>query len=106
MGDLLPGWPTSDRIRWVSVEITSYKPTSRDLSEPSARFMRRYGTYGNWITSTIAAVAGASQATPIAGAGHHATPAVEQLILIVSATVAVAMVGAVVMLVAGLWRGA
>lgn len=65
-----------------------------------------YGTYGSWITSTIAAVVGASQATPIAGAGHHAAPAVEQLILIVSGTVAVAMIGAVVMLLVGLWRGA
>jgi len=49
---------------------------------------------------------GASQATPIAGAGHHAAPAVEQVILIASGTVAVAMIGAVVMLLVGLWRGA
>jgi hypothetical protein len=45
---------------------------------------------------------GASQATPIAGAGHHAAPAVEQFILITLVSVAFAMIGAVGILLFGL----
>jgi hydroxylaminobenzene mutase len=61
-----------------------------------------FGTFGNWITTTIAGVSGASQATPIAGAGHHAAPAVEQFILIMLVSVAFAMIGAVGILLFGL----
>lgn len=61
-----------------------------------------FGTFGNWITTTIAGVSGASQATPIAGAGHHAAPAVEQFILITLVSVAFAMIGAVGILLFGL----
>ena len=64
-----------------------------------------YGAFVNWITSTMAGVLGASQATPIAGAGHHAAPAVEQIVLIASVSVAFAMIGAVGMLLVGLRRG-
>jgi hydroxylaminobenzene mutase len=61
-----------------------------------------FGTFGNWITTTIAGVSGASQAMPIAGAGHHAAPAVEQFILITLVSAAFAMIGAVGMLLFGL----
>lgn len=63
-----------------------------------------YGTFVNWFTTTIGGVLGASQATPIAGAGHHASPSVEQAILIVLVSVAFAMIGAVGMLLYGLRR--
>jgi hydroxylaminobenzene mutase len=63
-----------------------------------------YSTYVNWFTSTIAGVLGASQATPIAGAGHHAAPVVEQLVMIASVSVAFAMIPAVGMLLFGLRR--
>jgi hydroxylaminobenzene mutase len=64
-----------------------------------------YGTYVSWFTSTMAGVLGASQATPIAGAGHHAAPIVEQLVLIASVSVAIAMIVAVGMLLFGLRSG-
>jgi len=64
-----------------------------------------YGTFVNWFTATIAGILGASQATPIAGAGHQASPAAEQVILIVLVSVAFAMIGAVGMLLYGLRRG-
>jgi len=64
-----------------------------------------YGTYVNWITTTIAGILGASQATPIAGAGHHAAPVVEQVVMVVSVTVGIAMILAVGMLLLGLRRG-
>jgi hydroxylaminobenzene mutase len=65
-----------------------------------------YGTFFNWFVTTLAGVVGASQATPIAGAGHHAAPGVEQFILIALVSVAFAMIAAVVMLLFGLRRAA
>jgi (hydroxyamino)benzene mutase len=64
-----------------------------------------YSTFVNWFTTTMAGVLGASQATPIAGAGHHAAPVVEQVVLVVSVSVAIAMIGAVGMLLFGLRHG-
>jgi hydroxylaminobenzene mutase len=64
-----------------------------------------YGTFVNWFTTTIAGILGASQAMPIAGAGHHASPAAEQVILIVLVSVAFVMIAAVGMLLFGLRHG-
>jgi hydroxylaminobenzene mutase len=64
-----------------------------------------YGTFVNWFTTTMAGILGASQAMPIAGAGHHAAPVVEQVVLVVLVSVAFAMIGAVGMLLFGLRRG-
>jgi hydroxylaminobenzene mutase len=61
-----------------------------------------YATFVNWITTTIGGILGASQAMPIAGAGHHASPAAEQVIMIVVVTVAFAIITAVGMLLFGL----
>ena len=63
-----------------------------------------YGTFVNWFTTTLSGVLGASQATPLTGAGHHAAPVVEQLILVALVSVALAMIAAVVMLLVGLRR--
>lgn len=64
-----------------------------------------YATFVNWFTSTIAGILGTSQATPIAGAGHHAAPVIEQVVMVVSVSVGIAMIGAVMMLLFGLRRG-
>jgi (hydroxyamino)benzene mutase len=64
-----------------------------------------YAGFAGWFASTIAGIVGASQATPIAGAGHHASPAVEQIILVAMVSVAIAMIAAVGMLLFGLRRG-
>jgi len=64
-----------------------------------------YGTFVNWFTTTMGGILGASQATPIAGAGHHASPAVEQTIQIVAVSLTFAMIAAVGMLLFGLRRG-
>jgi (hydroxyamino)benzene mutase len=65
-----------------------------------------YGTFVTWFVTTLAGVVGASQALPIAGAGHHAAPGVEQLILIALVSTAIAMIAAVGMLLFGLRRAA
>ena len=64
-----------------------------------------YSAFANWFFTTLAGVLGTSQATPLAGAGHQASPAVEQLILVALVTVALSMVIAVVLLLVGLRKG-
>ena len=63
-----------------------------------------YATFVNWFTSSIAGILGTSQATPIAGAGHHAAPVIEQVVMVVSVSVGIAMIGAIIMLLFGLWH--
>ena len=36
----------------------------------AAYLMALYGTYGNWLTTTLAAIFGTASSTPIAAAGH------------------------------------
>ena len=77
------------------------------LSPRQARLCRGallYSTFANWLFTTLAGIFGASEATPIAGAGHHAAAGVEQAILVGLVTVALAMVVAVVLLLVGLRR--
>jgi len=78
------------------------------LSPLQARVCRGallYSAYANWAFTTLAGVLGASEATPLAGAGHQASPAAEQLVLVGLVTVALSMVVAVALLLVGL-RGA
>ncbi|HEV3218530.1 MAG TPA: hypothetical protein VGZ48_02065 [Candidatus Acidoferrales bacterium] len=63
-----------------------------------------FASFVSWFTSTTGAILGASKATPIAGAGHHASPAAEQVILIAAVSASIAMISAVVMLLYGLRR--
>lgn len=77
------------------------------LSEPLASLCRRallYSAFANWLFTTLAGIIGASEATPIAGAGHHAAAGVEQAILAGLVTVALGMLVAVVLLLVGLRR--
>jgi hydroxylaminobenzene mutase len=79
------------------------------LSAGQARVCRGallYSTFANWLFTTLAGVLGASEATPIAGLGHHAAAGVEQAILVGLVTVAMAMLVAVVLLLVGVRRAA
>lgn len=78
------------------------------LSAMQARTCRGallYSAFANWVFTTLAGILGASEATPIAGAGHHAAAGTEQAILAGLVTVALAMIVAVVLLLMGLRRG-
>jgi (hydroxyamino)benzene mutase len=77
------------------------------LSVRQARVCRGallYSAFANWLFTTLAGILGTSEATPIAGAGHHAAAAAEQAILVGLVTVALAMLLAVVLLLMGLRR--
>ena len=63
-----------------------------------------YGTWGNWLATTLAGILGTSEATPLAGAGHHGPWLAEKLIFFGLVSVALAMVVAVGTLLAGLRR--
>jgi len=79
------------------------------LSKPLARaafYLALYGAYANWIGTTLSAVLGTSEATPIAGAGHRGEPLHEQLVLAILVTVGLSMVAALGLAVVGAWRGA
>jgi (hydroxyamino)benzene mutase len=77
------------------------------LSASQARTCRGallYSGFANWFFTTLSGILGTSEATPIAGAGHHASAAVEQLILVALVTVALSMLVAVVLLLMGTRR--
>ena len=51
-----------------------------------------YGTYGNWLFTTLAAVFGTAALSPITGAGHSGLPWQESLVTIGFLTVGITMV--------------
>src|SRR3984885_12733429 len=51
-----------------------------------------YGTYGNWLMTTLAAVFGTAALSPITGAGHSGLPWQESLVMIGFLTVGITMV--------------
>ncbi|HUJ27466.1 MAG TPA: hypothetical protein VLW85_15685 [Myxococcales bacterium] len=63
-----------------------------------------FGTWANWLGTTLSAVFGTSKATPIAGAGHAGSPLQENLVLAILVATGFAMVAAVGTAVFRLWR--
>lgn len=83
-GFLMPHVVLSDRARNVACSLLLY------------------GTFANWLATAVAGFVGTSEATPIAGAGHHAGEAPEKFVLVVLGSVALTMTVAVGMLLRGL----
>lgn len=65
-----------------------------------------YGAYANWATTALAAALGTSALTPIAAGAHRGEPWQEALVTAGFVSVAVAMVAAAALLLAGLGRRA
>jgi hydroxylaminobenzene mutase len=63
-----------------------------------------YGTYGNWLMTTLAAVFGTAALSPITGAGHSGLPWQEKLITAGFMSVGLAMVAAALLALWG-FRG-
>jgi hydroxylaminobenzene mutase len=61
-----------------------------------------YGTYGNWLATTLAATFGTATLSPITGAGHSGQPWQETLVTIGFLTVGIAIVASAVLIVWGL----
>jgi hydroxylaminobenzene mutase len=67
-------------------------------------WMLLYGTYANLVTTTWAAIIGASSLSPVTGAGHSASATQETLVTFGFVTVGIAMLGSTVLLLWGLRR--
>lgn len=63
-----------------------------------------YGTYANWFFSLLAAIFGTSRMTPLSGAGYSGTPLQELVVSTGLATVGLAMVLALGIIVYRLWK--
>lgn len=63
-----------------------------------------FGTWANWATTTATGILGTSKATPIAGAGHSASPAAERAVTGMLVLVAASMLAACGTITFRLWR--
>ena len=61
-----------------------------------------YGTYGNWLVTTLAAIFGTAALSPITGAGHSGPPWQETLVTIGFLTVGITIVASSVLILWGL----
>jgi len=61
-----------------------------------------YGTYANWLFTTLAAVFGTAASTPIASAGHRGEPWQESLVGAGFLSVAIVIIASVVLILWGL----
>jgi len=60
-----------------------------------------YGTYGNWLVTTLAATFGTAALSPITGAGHSGQPWQESLVTIGFLTVGITIVASSVLVLWG-----
>jgi hydroxylaminobenzene mutase len=65
-----------------------------------------YGTYGNWVITSFAAVFGTAAMTPITASGHRGLPWQEHVVTFGFASVGIAIVIAVTVILWGLRRNA
>src|SRR5664279_4477763 len=72
---------------WTEVRLT---PRVKSI----AFWVVLYGTYFNWIITTLAAIFGTAVLSPITGAGHSGQPWQESLIFIGFLSVGIAIVAA------------
>src|SRR3954468_14064438 len=72
--------------------------------EKAARWSALYGTYGNWLFTTLGAAMGTAAANPILSRGHHAKPWAERVAAAGFRSVAYSILVAVVLILWGLGR--
>src|SRR5262245_345608 len=65
-----------------------------------------YGTYANWLTTSLGAAFGTAANSPISSAGHSGLPWQETLVATGFLTVAISIIGATVLVLWGLRAGA
>jgi (hydroxyamino)benzene mutase len=72
--------------------------------EQAARWAALYGTYGNWLFTTIGAALGTAAANPILSQGHHGKPWQERAVLLGFRSMRYAFFIAVLLVLWGLTR--
>jgi (hydroxyamino)benzene mutase len=82
---------------WRNVEL----PPAVDRA---ARWTALYGTYGNWLFTTLGAVLGTAAANPTLSQGHHGKPWQERIVLLGFRSMRYAFLASVVLVLWGLAR--
>jgi len=72
--------------------------------EKAARWSALYGTYGNWLFTTLGAAMGTAAANPILSQGHHGKPWQERIAAAGFRSIAYSILVAVALVVWGLAR--
>ena len=72
--------------------------------EKAARWSALYGTYGNWLFTTLGAAMGTAAANPILSQGHHGKPWQERIAGAGFRSIAYSILLAVVLILRGLGR--
>lgn len=72
--------------------------------EKAARWSALYGTYGNWLFTTLGAAMGSAAANPILSQGHHGKPWQERVAGAGFRSVRIAIFSAVALILRGLGR--
>ena len=80
---------------WGEVRLPS-------VAKVTAYWAALWGTYVNWLTTTLAALWGTAVDNPIISAGHHGLPWQEQLAGIGFLSITIAIIAAAVLIVWGL----
>jgi (hydroxyamino)benzene mutase len=65
-----------------------------------------YGTYANWVVTTLAAIFGTATMSPITGAGHSAQPWQEGLVTFGFMSVGIVIIASSILILWGLRRAA
>jgi len=82
---------------WSQVELPA--PVER-----AARWTALYGTYGNWLFTTVGAALGTAAANPILSQGHHGKPWQERIVLFGFRSMRYAVLMSVGLILIGLCR--
>jgi hydroxylaminobenzene mutase len=72
--------------------------------EKAARWSALFGTYGNWLFTTLGAAIGTAAANPILSQGHHGKPWQERIVGAGFRSIAYSILVAVVLILWGLGR--
>jgi (hydroxyamino)benzene mutase len=81
---------------WTEVRLPPW-------AKATAYWAALYGTYVNWLVTTLAAVFGTAASTPIASAGHSGQPWQESLVAAGFLSVAIVIIACSLLVLWGLW---
>jgi len=84
---------------WIEVNLSA-------RLKAAAYWSALYGTYANWLVTTLAAILGTAAMSPISAAGHSAPPWQESLVTLGFMSVGLAIITACMLILWGLRRAA
>ena len=84
---------------WTEVRLSPRLKTA-------AYWSALYGTYGNWLVTTLAAILGTAAMSPITAAGHSAQPWQECMVTFGFMSVGIVIIASSILILGGLRRAA